>query len=157
MFSYESGVLVAFLLWLWSVVSALVLINSRMERNLNRIGQRLSWLTLTPKQMSAEEASRSAVRKIMKFVLIFGIGFPFILVSWLYVALAVGTLVYRKSKDAGAPQTVREFRWKLKNTEMTFDQLVKELMKVSDQDPSSFERVRSEMLREMKERGANVA
>jgi uncharacterized protein (DUF1786 family) len=73
------------------------------------------------------------------------------------VALAVGTIIYRKSKDSGAPQAVREFRWKLKNTDLTFDQLVKELMKVSDQDPSDFERVRSQMLQELKERGAIAA
>jgi hypothetical protein len=80
-FSYESGLLVASLVWLWAVINALVLINSRMERNLNCIGQRLSWLTLTPKQGSSEEARHSLLRKILKFVLIFGMGLPFVLTS----------------------------------------------------------------------------
>lgn len=153
MVSYESGLLLAFLLWLWAVVNALVLINSRMETNLNRIGQRLSWLTLTPKAMSAEDSIRSPFRKAVKFSLIFGAGLPFVLASWLYVAVVAGTVIYRRSKDAGAPQAVREFRWKLKNTDMSFDQLIKELMKVSDQDPADFEKFKSTMLHELGERG----
>jgi hypothetical protein len=127
-----------------------------MERNLNRIGQRLSWLTLTPKAIEPGESSHSLTRKILRFLLIFGLGLPFVLASWLYVALVVGTVIYRKSKDAGAPQAVREFRWKLKNTEMTFDQLIKELMKASDQDPTSFETVKAEILHDLNDRGIRV-
>ncbi len=152
MFSYETGVLLAFLLWLWTVISAIVSINSQTERNLNRIGQRLSWLTMVPKPISPEEANRSWLRKVLKFVLLHGIGLPFVLASWLYVFYIVGLFLYRKSKNAGAPQAVREFRWKLRNTEMTFDQLVSELMKVSDQDPADFERVKAELLQEQAKR-----
>lgn len=152
MLSYETGVLLAFLLWLWSVISAIVSINSQMERNLNKIGQRLSWLTMTPKPVAPEEANRSWLKKVLKFLLLHGIGLPFILTSWLYVVYGVGMLLYRKSKDAGAPQAVREFRWKLRNTEMTFDQIVKEMMKASDQDPADFEKIKTEILQELEVR-----
>ncbi len=152
MFSYESGVWLAFLLWLWTVISAIVGLNSKMARNLNKIGQRLSWLTMTPKPISPEEANYSWIRKLMKFLLVHGIGLPFILTSWLYVTYSLGVLLYRKSKDSGAPQVVREFRWKLRNTDMSFDQIVKELMKVSDQDTAEFERVKSELLQELEDR-----
>ena len=153
MFSYESGILVAVLLWLWVTISAIVSINSRMNRNLHKIGQRLSWLTMIPKPMSAEEVHHTTIRKVMKFLLLYGTGLPFVLASWLYVAYVVGLLIYRKSKDSGAPQAVREFRWKLRNTDMTFDQLVKELMKVSDRDPDEFEKVKADLLRELDEQG----
>ena len=153
MFSYETGLLLAFLLWLWLTVSAIMTINSRMNRNLNRIGQRLSWLTMTPKPMSAEEVNHGSLRKIMKFLLLYGTGLPFVFTSWLYVLYVLGLLLYRKSKDSGAPQAVRELRWKLRNTEMNFDQLVKEMMKVSDQDPANFEQVKADLLRQLHEQG----
>ena len=124
-----------------------------MNRNLHKIGQRLSWLTMIPKPMSAEEVHHTTIRKVMKFLLLYGTGLPFVLASWLYVAYVVGLLIYRKSKDSGAPQAVREFRWKLRNTDMTFDQLVKELMKVSDRDPDEFEKVKADLLRELDEQG----
>jgi hypothetical protein len=155
-FSYEAGLLVAFCLWLWITVAALVAINSRMERNLNRIGQRLSWLTLTPKPLSPEEIHHSALRKVAKFLLLYGTGLPFVLASWLYVAYVVALLIYRRSKDSGAPQAVREFRWKMRNVDMTFDQLVRELMKVSEQDPATFDQVKQELLNELQERGVRA-
>ena len=103
--------------------------------------------------MSAEETSHSPARKVMKFLLLYGTGLPFVLASWFYVAYVVGLLIYRKSKDSGAPQAVREFRWKLRNTDMTFDQLVKELMKVTDQDPTEFEQVKADLVHELNEQG----
>lgn len=153
MFSYESGLGIAFILWLASIVITLVWINSRFEQNLNKIGQRLSWLTLNPKAMDAEEMKRSTFRKIFKFLFIVGIGLPGLLLSWLYVAWFVGSVVYKRTKDAGAPQAVREFRWKMKNADMSFDQIVREMMKVSDEDPTSFEKVRSDLVQEMTDRG----
>lgn len=151
--SYENGVGIAFMLWLASIVIILVSINSRYEKNLNKIGQRLSWLSLNPKAMDAEELERSMFRKIFKFLFIAGIGLPVVLLSWLYVAWFVGTNVYHRAKDAGAPQAVREFRWKLKNTDMSFDQIVREMMKASEEDPTTFEKVRNDLVQEMMDRG----
>ena len=154
--SYENGLAIAFMLWLVSMITTLVLINSRLERNLNKIGQRLGWLTLTPKAMDAEEMNRSAFKKIFKFLFIAGFGLPFVLLSWLYVAVFLGTFIFRRSKDAGAPQAVREFRWKMKNVDMSFDDIVREMMKASDQPIDEFERVRGEILEEMAGRGFGV-
>ncbi|MDP1924425.1 MAG: hypothetical protein Q8K57_06535 [Thiobacillus sp.] len=153
MFSYESGLGIAFMLWLAGIVITLVWINSRFEQNLNKIGQRLGWLTLNPKAMDAEEMKRSTFRKILKFLFIVGIGLPGVLLSWLYVAWFVGSVVYKRTKDAGAPQAVRELRWKMKNTDMSFDQIVREMMKVSEEDPATFEKVRNDLVQEMTDRG----
>lgn len=157
MFSYEGGLALALLLWLIGNINVIISINSRLEKNLNRFGQRLSWLTLTPKPMKAEDANRSTVSSVIKFILIAAIGIPFTLLSWLHVALYVGTFVYKRMKDAGAPQTVREFRWKLRNTEMSFDQIVKETMKVAEQDPANFEKFRSDLVQELESRGLSVS
>lgn len=153
MFTYETGVVVALLLWLYNAVMIVVSVNSQFERNLNRIGQRLSWLTLTPKPMEQEDQGRSAWSKALRYLLIVGIGLPFILLSWLNVALAAAIMIYRYSKDRGAPQAIRELRWRMRNVDMPFDQLVKELMKASDADPSKFDEFRANLVRELEERG----
>lgn len=153
MSDYETGIFFAFLLWLYNAIMIVVSANSRLERNLNRIGQRLSWLTLTPKPMDSDDLSRSTVSKILRYLLIVGISLPFILLSWLNVALAITTIIYRRAKDSGAPQAVREFRWKMKNADLTFDQLVKEMMKISEDDSSKFEEFRTTIVNELEERG----
>lgn len=155
MFSYEGGVAIAFCLWVFSSASMLVSINSRLERNLNRIGQRLSWVTLRPKPIEADE-SASVIRKILKFSLIVGMSAPFLLLSWVYVAFWVGSQGYRLIQDRGAPSAVREFRWKLRNMDLSFDQLVRELMKITDEDPNSFESYKSKVVAELTERGLRV-
>lgn len=151
--TYETGIFVAFLAWLWLSINAIISLNSRMQRNLNKIGQRLSWLSMTPKPISADEESHGLLRKIFKFLFLYGTGLPFVLGGWFYVLYVIGIIIYRKSKDAGSPQVVREFRWKLRNTDMSFDQLVKELVKVGELEPFEFERVKAELIAEMKERG----
>lgn len=103
--------------------------------------------------MSAQEANHSFFRKAVTFLLICGIGLLFVLTSWLYVAYVIGFVLYRRSRDAGAPQAVREFRWKLRNTDMTFDQIVMALMKISEQDPANFEQVKADLLQDLNERG----
>lgn len=153
MFDYETGIGIAFLLWFASAVVLIVSINSRMNRNLEKIGQRLSWLSLTPKPMSASDQNRSPVTSILKFLLVIGLSLPFVLLSWMYVAIQASTFVYKKAKDAGAPQVIREFRWKLKNVDMTFDQVVKEGMKISEQPLEEFEKARVEILDQMSQRG----
>ena len=153
MFSYEFGLLVAFAFWLWFTVAALVAINSQLERNLNKIGQRLSWLTLAPKPMHADERHRPAWRSMLKFVLLYGTALPFVLTSWIYVAYCVVTVLHRLTKDRGAPQAVREFRWKLRNADLSFDDLVRESMKASGQDVHDFDVVRTGLRAELAERG----
>jgi hypothetical protein len=155
MFTYEGGVAVAFFLWFYQAVILLVQINSRLERNLNKIGQRLSWLTLTPKQIESPEAP-SVFAQIGKYLLVVTLGFLSALLSWLYVLIAVGMFIYAKSKDSGAPASVREYRWKLRNLELTVDDLLREGMKVSGQDPLSFEQVRSELEADMQSRGLTL-
>ena len=157
MFSYESGLILATLLWLWTTISALVVINSRMERNLNRIGQSISWLTLKPEPILASEIHQSQLRKSIKFLLIYGIGLFLVLGSWIYVASFVAMIIHRMRMDSGAPQAIKDFRWKLKNTDMTFDQLIKEMMKVGEQDPAKFEEVKSQMIDNLRDRGIHIA
>lgn len=113
----------------------------------------MSWLTLTPKQLDGDYKNGSPLRRVGKFALIAGVNFPFIFSSWLYVFLVVVTAIYNFSKAIGKPQALKEFQWRLKNVDMTFDQIVKEMLKSTDEDPASFEQAREDLLQELQGRG----
>lgn len=146
---YETGVGVAFLIWVFTFVVTIVRINSQMERNLNRIGQRLSWLTMTPKPMSRADYSRSALASIGKFLFIQLFGLLMVITSWLSVALSAGTIIYQYSKDAGAPQSIKEFRWKLKNLDLPFDAIAAELFKLTGFSDDQFEQYKQNLAEEV--------
>lgn len=143
--TYENGVGVALLLWLFNAIMIVVNVNSQMNRNLNKVGQRLSWLTLTAKAMDRNDLTRPWWKSFLKYLLIVGLNLVFTLASWLYVAGVVVMYVYGKSKDSGAPEAIRAYRWKLKNVDMSFDDMVREVMKLSDRPPEDFEQFREDM------------
>lgn len=61
-------------------------------------------------------------------------------------------MIYRYSQDSGAPQSVKDFRWKIKNYEMTFDELVLEVMKLKEIPSEEFDLVKSELLEFVEQR-----
>jgi len=152
-FSYEGGMLVAFLIWIYSVVISLVNINSQFERNLNKVGMRLSWVSLTLKPMDDSDINRPWYISILKYAFIYGVSLLMVLLSWVSVMLSVGMIIYQKSKDSGAPKEVRGFRWKLRNYEMSFDEIVKEMEKLKGANPENFEDAKNEIRESMRERG----
>jgi hypothetical protein len=132
MFDYESGCLIAFLIFVYGNFNVLVQSNSRMEKNLNKVGMRLSWLTLSPKEMTSSTDNPTFTKKLFKFSIIVFVGLLFVLLSWLQVLLFIAGYLYKASKDAGAPSYVKEYRWKLKNVDMTFDVIAREMFKVAE-------------------------
>lgn len=153
---YETGLLFAFLTWIYGLASVLVHVNGQMNRNFNKVGMRLSWLNFRPKAMTRDDQIRPLWRSVLKFLLIAGIGIPFIFLSWVQVALYVGTQIYRWSKDSGAPEAIKEYRWRLRNTDMTMDQMIQEMMKVEKQDPAKFDEFKTEIVNDMKSRGLTI-
>lgn len=143
--TYENGVGVALLLWLFNAIMIVVNVNSRMNRNLNKVSQRLSWLSFAAKSMNRDDLSRPWWKSLLKYLLIVGFNLVFTLTSWLYVAGVVAMFVYSKSKDSGAPEAIRAYRWKLKNVDMSFDDMVREVMKLSDKPTVEFEQFREDM------------
>lgn len=152
--TYENGVAVALLLWLFNAVMIVVNVNSRMNRSLNKVGLRLSWLTFAPKAMTRNDLNRPWWRSLLKYLLIVGFNLICVFGSWLYVAGAVVMYIYSKSKDSGAPDAVRAYRWKLKNIDLSFDDLVREAMKLDDKPPGEFDQVRNDMRAAMDEQMA---
>jgi hypothetical protein len=143
--TYENGLVVALLLWLFNAIMIVVSVNSQMNRNLNKIGQRLSWVTFRSKTMERYDLRRPWWKSLLKYLLIVGFNLVFTLASWLYVAGAVVMYIYAKSKDSGAPEAIRAYRWKLKNIDMSFDDMIREAMKLSEKNPEEFEQFRKDM------------
>lgn len=145
MFSYENGLIVSFLFYCYYIFNLLMTINSIAEKNLNKVGERYSWLTIRPKLMSASDFDRSFYKTCTKFLLIVIWQGLFVFLSWLNVLINIGYMIYRYSQDSGTPQNVKQFRWKIKNFEMTFDELVVEVMKIKEIPIEEFDSVKAEL------------
>ena len=152
MFSYENGVLISFILYLYHMTALLMLINSIAERNLNKVGEAYSWLSFKPVLMTKYDFDRPIYKSVGKFLIIAIWQGLFILLSWINIFLFVSLNIYRISQDYGAPKEVKDFRWKLKNQNLSFDELILEIMKVKDLDKENFEQHRIEMIEFVKER-----
>ena len=122
---YIAGVVVALALWITKVVFVFVQLNSVQQRNLNKIGKRLSWLTLTAKPLKKSDIDASITLKVFKFFIIWLV-VPFFLIftSWVYVFFVLAGVIYSFYRNMGKPQAVKEFQWKLKNMDLSFDQIV---------------------------------
>lgn len=139
---YETGILAALVLWLYSTVSMFIRKNSMMEKNLNRIGRQISITGLGVSDMKYPK--EAAGKTFAKQALIAALGLLFVLSSWLYVVISGGMIAYALFKDLGVPQSIKEWRWKLKNLDMTFDEMIKEIVKQEGLDESEYPRVRQE-------------
>ncbi|RST54127.1 hypothetical protein [Variovorax sp. DXTD-1] len=121
---YELGIFAAFILWVYSTMMAVANANSQLSRNLAKVGMRLSWVSGEP--VPVGDQAGGAWRFISALLAaIFGLAA--ILFSWFTVAISVGMMIYQKSKAAGMPQAVKEFRWKLRNVDMTREQILTEM------------------------------
>lgn len=141
---YEQGIVIALLLWLYTTVVMIIKKNSLMEKNLNRIGKTISIAGTGIKDIKYPKDSIG--KSVAKHTLMASIGLFLTLFSWGYVLLVGGTLIYTFMKDIGVPQSIKEWRWKLKNLDMTFDELIKEILKQEGLAESEFPRVRQEWI-----------
>lgn len=121
---YELGLLVAFLLWVYNSVMVVVNANSLLSRNLAKVGMRLSWWTAQPVPIGDNASTGWRVFSALLLVVSGLIG---ILFSWVSVAGSIGMILYQRSKGSGMPQAVKELRWKLRNIDMTRDQILSEM------------------------------
>lgn len=147
---YEIGLLIAFLMWAWTLVMIPVRSLSQTERNLRKIGMRHSWLTGTPKPMSSGDFEPRLLNRLLKLGTLLLLGAPWVLLSWAYVAFVGCSTVYLYMKDRGAPQEIREFRWRMRNLELSFDEMVAGIHMIN-KDGRSFEDVRQSIVEMMDE------
>lgn len=153
MFSYENGLVVSALMYVYYIINLLISINSQLERNLNKVGERISWLSLRAKPMNAGDLHPPSWKIVGKFVFIAIFQGIFVLLSWVNVLINVMVMAYGISKDRGVPTEIREFRWKLKNQDLSFDEIIRETMKVKGIAPELFESAKAEMIESLRDKG----
>lgn len=154
MFTYENGILFAFLLWIIGVVRVIILSNSRAQKNLEKIGKRISYNLGMIVDITYDQESK--LWTITKFILLhILLPLPFVMLSWVYVVFSVIFYIYVFLKDLGAPQNIKEFRWKLRNTDLTLDQLIMHLIKINDHNPNDFESIKKELVENIRYRKQN--
>lgn len=151
MFTYENGLTVALLIWFLGFIRIILIANSKTQKNLKLVGKRMSYnLGMI---VDYDFNYESKVWKIFKFFFFnIVLSLPFVLFSWGYVLFICTSYLYVLVKDLGAPQSVKEFRWKIRNLDMSFDQMIKELMKMDDQNPNDFEKIKKEMIEHLNQR-----
>jgi hypothetical protein len=106
---YEIGAAVSLL---WSVGGLAYNLLSRlttMHQNMRCAGYRKSWVTGAYKNADAG----SGKWELPLWVVVTVVGAA---LSWLGLAVSVSILLYSLAKDFGAPASVREFNWRLKNS-----------------------------------------
>ena len=153
---YGAGVGMAFLMWLFYAGSCVVRANSLLARNLAKVGMRISFLDLKPTPMTAADVQRSPIGRFLRASLVVLIALPFVLASWLYVLWFVGAFIFAKSKDTGAPTVVREWRWRMNNVDMSFDDAVAELLKLNATPSEKIPEVRAALIDDLRDRGIPV-
>lgn len=155
-FSYENGLLVNFLFIAYNYVNLLIQKNSIFERNLNKVGLRLSWTSLSAKEYYIDESRFSFIKKIIKFIFMFVLDVAFAMLSWLGIAIRIIMIIYFYNKRFGMPTKLKEYAWKLKNIDMSFHQLILAGMEANNVDESQYDSFSNEVLEGMRERGFKV-
>ena len=118
---YEWGTVIAFFLWCYWVIVIVINAHSRLAKNLAKVDLRISWFSQQPVPKEDRAGFGWALGKciFMLFSLVISM-----LLSWVSVAFSVGMIFYNKSKSAGMPAAIREARWKLRNIDLTRDQVI---------------------------------
>ncbi len=145
MFTYENGLFVSFLFYCYYLYTLFETINSLTEKNLNKVGERHSWITLKTKNMDKSDFDRPFLKSLGKFILVALCHGIFVFLSWINVAINLFALFNRLNADKGVPENVKEFRWKLRNQDLTFDELIVEVIKLKGLSMDDFEDVKAEL------------
>lgn len=151
---YETGLFIALAIWVFKIVWAFQHLNSNVNSNLNQIGQRVSWVDFRPKPITKEYLKEGVTYKIIKFLAIWVITpFLFALTSWLYVIYSVGLFLYKRSVDSGKPNEVKELQWRMRNQNLSFDQVVEIMVKANKMDEAKLDEYKEAIRNEMRNNG----
>lgn len=134
---YEVGVYISLINWVFQSIWLIIVINSKLEKNLNKVNQRLSWLTYLPKPIeSRDEIHPPLYKKILKYLAICSIGLIAVFLSWLNLFYLFVNYIFNRYKRDGEPEVLKNFRWKIRNLDMSYEQILQELHKVEFNDIS---------------------
>ncbi len=120
---YELGALIAAVMVCLSLAANLMSSWTALGSNLALMDLRVSIFTGQPVPLGR----RSLLGKILRASLWIVSLIVSAALSWITVISMAGMFLYKKSKDAGAPQSIKELRWRMKNIHMTREQIDKEI------------------------------
>lgn len=146
---YETGALVAFLLWCYTTAMMVVNLNSQAARNLRKVGLRYRWSNLQPVRMEADDYHPLPVWTTFKVLIYCALGIVSIIFSWLSVFYSFVMIVHSWSKATGKPAAVKELEWRLRNFELTFDQIVEHMAKANGVEGDGVDALKQQMRSEM--------
>jgi hypothetical protein len=128
---YEIGVYFSLFYWLYQSIFLIILINSQMEKNLNKVYQRLSWSTFRTKQIeSYDEVHPHIFKMIMKYIFIILVNLLLIFLSWVYLFYVFVNTMFNRYKRDGEPEVMKTFRWRMRNSNLSYEQILQELYKI---------------------------
>lgn len=100
--------------------------HTQIDRNLRRVGMCVSWATGKPRLLTHKDRARSWIGSCLRYLLVVGFQLPFVLLSWVQVAWWGAIYLRALLNDRGRPSELREFEWRLRNVDMSFEQLARE-------------------------------
>lgn len=150
---YETGIAFSLLLSLISGIRLALLLNSTLSRNLTKIGWRISWLSHQPKPIYAGEWSQSNYAPYAKALLLVVLGLVASVLSWLNVVFSAAQLWHGYAKDWGAPESVKEIRWKLKNIDLPRREIFRYMHSMVGDPSIELDKYIESMEEDMRERG----
>jgi hypothetical protein len=122
---YEIGVGLCLVHWLFQSVWLIILLNSRLEKNLNKVSQRLSWSNHNSKLIeSRDEIHPKRIKMTIKYLFIIMFNFCFIFLSWITLFYIFLMMAFNKFKRDGEPEVVKNLRWKLRNLDLSYEQIL---------------------------------
>jgi hypothetical protein len=153
---YLYGLCASVLIWAANVAKLLYRPKSLRERNLHRIGLRTSRVSTQLKFLYGSDLSQSRSITLAIFWAIVLGEMLLLLGSWLYVAWWAAWRVRTFANDYSPPREVMDYRWKLRNMDMPFDQHVRESIKANGGDLSKFAEIHSDTLALMRRHGLKI-
>lgn len=127
MTDYELGMFWAFILFTSDSIYRICLLKSKLNKNFKKVGIRLKWSTGLPTFMEFDELKPSKFFIAFKISMIFLGGIFCIFLSWVYVIYSLFFWVRNFYKNNfNIPETLKIARFKLRNFDMTFDEVLEQ-------------------------------
>lgn len=149
--TYEDGIGVSFFICIYQLGMLIYYKNSQFEKNLNKLGLRLSYLTLTPTPY--ENENKPIYIKILKLLIIQIFNFAMIFLSWLFVLYFAFMVVRNFYNKIGMPQAIKDYQWKMRNMDLSIDNIIKLDMAARDISMNNFEEFKANILEDLHNRG----
>ena len=67
---------------------------------------------------------------IMKYIFIISLNLLLIFFSWVYLFYVFVNTMFNRYKQDGEPEVMKTFRWRMRNSNLSYEQILQELYKI---------------------------